>query len=78
MKKNKDPRFRLIILILVIMSVIIVREGFLVNEKLYAALLVTVPLLFYVLLRNGKKRVGERSSDYSVPAEQEKIRGIMG
>ncbi len=56
MNKNKDPRFRLIISILVVMSVIIVREGYLLNEKLYFILFVLVPVLFYLLFRSDNGR----------------------
>ena len=34
MNKNKDPRFRLIILILVMLNVVIVREGYLLSENI--------------------------------------------
>ena len=61
MNKNKDPRFRLIILILVLMNVIIVREGYLLNEKLYFILFVSVPSLFYLLFRSDYGRKNDQS-----------------
>ena len=61
MNKNKDPRLRLIILTLMILNVIIVREGFLFSEKIYYSLFVTVPLLFYLLLKSDKRQNDDRS-----------------
>jgi hypothetical protein len=61
MNKNKDPRLRLIILILIILNVIIVQEGFLLSEKLYYSLFVTGPLLFYLLLKSDKRQNDDRS-----------------
>ena len=61
MNKNKDPRLRLIILILIILSVIIVREGFVFSEKLYYSLFVTVPLLFFLLLKSDHRQNDDRS-----------------
>lgn len=56
MKKNKDPRLRLITLILIILNVVIVREGFLFSEKLYYLLFITVPLLFHLLFSSENSR----------------------
>ena len=78
MNKNKDPRFRLIILVLVLLNVIVVREGYLLSEKLYFILFVSVPALFYLLLGNDNKRVRDQSSNYPAPAKQEKLREIAG
>ncbi len=55
MNKNKDPRFRLIILILVILNVVIVRDGYLLSKNIYYLLFVSVPLLFYLLFRKDSK-----------------------
>ena len=56
MNKNKDPRFRLIILILILMNVVIVKEGYLFSEKFYYLLFVAVPVLFYFLFRSDSRR----------------------
>ena len=61
MNKNEDPRFRLIILILVLINVIIVREGYLLNEKLYFILFVSVPSLFYLLFWSDNGRKNDQS-----------------
>ena len=61
MNKNKDPRFQLIILILVLMNVIIVREGYLFSEKLFYLLFVAVPVLFYLLFWSDGRRIDDQS-----------------
>lgn len=61
MKKNKDPRLQLLIFILVMLNVIIVREGFLLSEKLYYILFVSVPVLFYFLFKSDNRRMSGQS-----------------
>ena len=61
MNKNNDPRFRLIILILVLVNVIIVREGYMLNEKFYFLLFMSVPALFYLLFRSDNRRKNDQS-----------------
>ena len=63
MNKNKDPRLRLIILMLVILNVLIVREGYLLSEKFYYLLFVSVPALFF--LPFGKNNSGKRDQSFN-------------
>ena len=67
MNKNKDPRFRLIILILVMLNVVIVREGYLLSEKFYYLLFVSVPVLFYLLFRKDNSNKRDQSINKSAP-----------
>lgn len=67
MNKNKDPRFRLIILILVMLNVVIVREGYLLSEKFYYLLFVSVPVLFYLLFRKDNSNKRNQSINKSAP-----------
>ena len=67
MNKNKDPRFRLIILILVMLNVVIVREGYLLSEKFYYLLFVSVPVLFYLLFRKDNSNKRNQSINKSTP-----------
>ncbi len=67
MNKNKDPRFRLIILILVMLNVVIVREGYLLSENIYYLLFVSVPVLFYLLFRKDNSNKRNQSINKSTP-----------
>ncbi len=71
MNKNKDPRFRLIILILVMLNVVIVREGYLLSENFYYLLFVSVPVLFYLLFRkdNSNKRNPQKRNHFPGPQD---------
>ena len=46
---------QLFLLIVVLMNVIIIKEGYLLNEKLYLALIGTIPLLFYAIFRMHRR-----------------------
>ncbi len=67
MNKNKDPRFRLIILILVMLNVVIVREGYLLSKNIYYLLFVSVPVLFYLLFRKDNSNKRNQSINKSAP-----------
>ena len=71
MNKNKDQRFRLIILILVMLNVVIVREGYLLSENFYYLLFVSVPVLFYLLFRkdNSNKRNPQERNHFPGPQD---------
>jgi len=62
MKKKNDSPLHIILFILVLVNVIIIRDGFLGNDKLYFALFGAVPLALYAVYRIWKQH---RASDYS-------------
>ena len=62
MKNKSDSPFGIILFILVLVNIIIIRDGFLLSSKLYFVLFASIPLMLYVAYGIWKNR---RISDYS-------------
>ena len=56
MEKRKDSPFQMFLLILVLINIVIIRDGFLLSSKLYLALLGTIPFTLYIVYEIWKRR----------------------
>jgi hypothetical protein len=56
LNKKRDPASGLIILVLVLVSAIVMKEGFVSNAKWYWVLILTLPLLLLTIANMFSKR----------------------
>ena len=52
--KNVSPN-RLVIVVIVLINIVIIREGSLLDNRLYLFLIGTIPLLFYLISYRRKR-----------------------
>ena len=61
MKNKPASPVRIILLILVLVNIIIIRDGFLLSSKLYFALFGSIPLMLYVAYGVWKTRRNDQA-----------------